>query len=644
MTKSNKPTVLPSAQIDIGQMSNMYEAPRHYTEKIEHLNSEAPAFDLPPYPGERYERVVPDTFDIAERARLVQHVMTHAVDPQQDYEIYFGVELGRNPPVMTHGSSDLCQRKFLLALPLMRLITGSEELMEVEHSWLEVVFKQFGPDGLTYLPCLPYYEDFERLLDRKQARHFCLPTVTDLPAFVVQYLRNPTDLWRDAIARMIRGIDSVTLDRGDWAYIPGLAFTPGTPRDPKAPVPLGANAVDSMGWITGGLGQWARLTGDPLALKLARKISHCLKDQTASFDSEGRFLRERQPGEKSYIDGVFAHFHSHTLILLNMLEYAIPFADQTLLAFIKQSFEWARTQGEAIIVGARTRKPGAPLGYFPELLYLPSHETSESCEVADMIGLALKLSAAGIGDYWDEADGWIRNQFAENQLTDTRWLHEWTSHLPAAGPAKPGATDVDVIERNRGAFAGWPMPNEWMNHVPEARTQIMHCCTGNGARAIHTIWKHILTYAGGKLRVNLLLNRASAWADVDSFLPAEGRVDIHVKQAMELEVRIPGWVPAAGLHCQINGRDLTPTWQGRYVRIGAVAPGDEVRLAFPVTERCVAIEIQKRRYEVILRGADAVHIDPPGVRMPFYQRDRYRTGTTPMRTASRFATGESIDW
>jgi len=204
---------------------------------------------------------VPDTFDIAERARLVQYNMTHAVDPQQDYQIYFGVELGRNPPLMTHGSSDLCQRKFLLALPLMRLITGSEELMEVDHTWLEVVFKQLGPDGLAYLPYLPYNEDFERFLDNKAGRHFCFPTVIDVPGFIVQYLRNPTDLWRNTISQMVAGIGSVTIDRGDWAYIPRIAFTPGTPRDPNPPLPAGTHAVECMGWITGGLGQWARLAG-----------------------------------------------------------------------------------------------------------------------------------------------------------------------------------------------------------------------------------------------------------------------------------------------------------------------------------------------------------------------------------------------
>ena len=40
-----------------------------------------------------------------------------------------------------------------------------------------------------------------------------------------------------------------------------------------------------------------------------------------------------------------------------------------------------------------------------------------------MITLALNLSEAGAGDYWDDADRWIRNMFAEGQLTSTDWIY-----------------------------------------------------------------------------------------------------------------------------------------------------------------------------------------------------------------------------
>ena len=45
-----------------------------------------------------------------------------------------------------------------------------------------------------------------------------------------------------------------------------------------------------------------------------------------------------------------------------------------------------------------------------------------------MIALALKLSEASIGDYWDAADRCLRNMLVEGQLTST----DWGSRLPHA--------------------------------------------------------------------------------------------------------------------------------------------------------------------------------------------------------------------
>ena len=43
--------------------------------------------------------------------------------------------------------------------------------------------------------------------------------------------------------------------------------------------------------------------------------------------------------------------------------------------------------------------------------------------------------------------------------------------------------------------------------------------------------------------MNLLLNRASKWADVYSYIPYEGRVDLRFKQPCEsVLVRAPEWV------------------------------------------------------------------------------------------------------
>src|SRR5262245_37977710 len=59
-----------------------------------------PSVELPPYKGERYEAMVPDTLDIAERGRLAVNVLSEATNPLADYEAYDGCAPMTNPPSM----------------------------------------------------------------------------------------------------------------------------------------------------------------------------------------------------------------------------------------------------------------------------------------------------------------------------------------------------------------------------------------------------------------------------------------------------------------------------------------------------------------------------------------------------------------
>src|SRR4051794_7884968 len=65
---------------------------------IAYINRKAPDVGLPSYRGERYEATVPDTLEIAERARLAVNALTEPTDPLADYEYYCGISLLTNPP------------------------------------------------------------------------------------------------------------------------------------------------------------------------------------------------------------------------------------------------------------------------------------------------------------------------------------------------------------------------------------------------------------------------------------------------------------------------------------------------------------------------------------------------------------------
>src|SRR5215469_9071046 len=63
---------------------------------IRYIRDKAPEFQIPPYSGTRYVDTVPDTLDIAERAKLGIHVLTSITDPKADYEIYWVADFARN--------------------------------------------------------------------------------------------------------------------------------------------------------------------------------------------------------------------------------------------------------------------------------------------------------------------------------------------------------------------------------------------------------------------------------------------------------------------------------------------------------------------------------------------------------------------
>jgi hypothetical protein len=192
-----------------------------------------------------------------------------------------------------------------------------------------------------------------------------------------------------------------------------------------------------------------------------------------------------------------------------------------------------------------------------------------------------------------------------------------------------------------GAFASWPSPND----IYYGRgVGFMHCCSGNETRAIYYLWDHILKEEDGRVRVNLLLNRASGRVDVESYIPYEGRVDVRVKEACELEVRIPEWGGREGMVCTVNGETQMPGWNDRYAQVGAVKPGDVVTLAWPIAERTVQERIWGVDFTLVIKGNDVVFIDPPGKNYPFYQRAHYRDNEVRWVRRRRFVASDLIAW
>ena len=535
-------------------------------------------------------------------------------------------------------------------LPLTRLASGSDLNLHVERRWMETMLQMQGPDGLLYSPKegRPWWRISCHGPEPPGEHYYPLyGGGRTLNAITVYYQLTTDSVWREVGQRFVDGMARLAIDRGDYASFAWIQYGPGgvlPPNvDPRYP-PGYSMALWTSPNITA-LAQFYRVAGYEPALALARKLARWTVDHGNPFGADGRFLHEPIEGEV-HTDGAaaatlgtrsYAHFHGHTIILLALLEYGLKAGDREILDFVLRGYRYGRANGEPL------------LGYFPEMLDRPDFEDCETCCTADMVTLALKLSAAGLGDYWDDADRWIRNQLVENQMTRA----DWAERMWETGPAhlrdwdiKPSQLDPSyqntdrVLERNVGGFAAHATANDFST----GKTAITACCTGNGARTLYQAWEHILDYADGQLKVHLLLNRASTWADVDSYIPYEGRVDVRVKQDCDLSVRIPEWVKPEEVACRVDDVERPLGWKGRYAQVGHVGESHVAALTFPVAERVDRVYIQKQRYTLTRKGNEVVSIHPGGQYLPLYQRDHYRHRDVRWRRIERFVPEKSLYW
>ena len=606
---------------------------------IKYMKAEVPQVEPPAYSGKRYEVMAPDTLDLQEMAALGINGLTGPTDPEADYEIYWRAAFNTGPrPVMWHSDvADMgCLGQFLESLPLLRLVSGSALNEHVEKRWLETTRQMQGPDGLLYISrkgrpwSVWNYSDYSPLCLGKEppGDHYACPYFAGrvLGAMTVYLLLTGDPEWKSIGKKLVDGLKTLAVVDGETIHLP-LTDSPEAIGDRPSAL--------AHAWCIQGLANYARHTGYEPALDLAGKLAHWVIEESDYIGSDGRFLQE-------YPNRPYVHFYCHTAVLSSLLDYGIAAGDEETIDFVHRGFTYGMTQGECL------------LGYFPEWLNAPFTAPSEICEVSEMIAMAVKLSKHGIADYWDMAERWVRNLFCEAQVKGAYqnklyWLAARIPSTEVAPMEIPPYHSTDrVVERNTGAFVSTLGPNDLLPggflYMGSYLDGIAHCCTGNATRSIYYVWENVIAHDAGKLRVNLALNRGSRWADVNSHLPYAGQIDVSVKEPVELSVRIPEWVNQEQVTCTVNGEAQKVTWDGRYARVGKVKEKDVVTLSFPISERCEHISIEKRSYRIVLRGNTCVAIDPPGVNVPLFQRDHYRSDTTRWHKVTRFVGKNEIEW
>src|SRR5262245_65484946 len=107
---------------------------------------------MDPTHGRSKPRPIPDTLDLAERARLGVNGLLGSLDAAAEYDPYFLTFFMADPPYMTHYSSQYSGvlPKYLEALPLARVASGSAQGRDVEERLLAAVLRNAARDGLVH--------------------------------------------------------------------------------------------------------------------------------------------------------------------------------------------------------------------------------------------------------------------------------------------------------------------------------------------------------------------------------------------------------------------------------------------------------------------------------------------------------------
>ncbi|MCX5757697.1 MAG: hypothetical protein NTU83_04175, partial [Candidatus Hydrogenedentes bacterium] len=218
-------------------------------------------------------------------------------------------------------------------------------------------------------------------------------------------------VWLDRATKTAERMLALAIDEDDMAWYPN----PGCGNDFSYPRQSGwttrkppEKATEgfeggAMFYLFQPLRGWARYyatTGDKRFLELARKFANCGLQE--KFWGGAADMTPTAGAERGHFK---IHFHASMAAIRGVLDYALVAGDYRIQEFAHNAYMYARQTGLS------------RLG-----LFATGGGGTEGCSIADMTGMAVTLTDAGLGDYWDDVEMYGRNGLIEAQATDMEEL------------------------------------------------------------------------------------------------------------------------------------------------------------------------------------------------------------------------------
>jgi hypothetical protein len=544
--------------------------------------------------------LVPRTYFLEDAANLARESLLNRLDPALGYQPYFRLDLGGEIPKVLHASWDYCDMagRFVDALILTAPMVGASGPSDAELGLREFLLGRVNPrDGLCY--------DGEAPWSKYAADMFCQGR--SMIGLISLFLLTGSARVEEKVAGQITGLSKIATWDGDRAFYAKDIwiedhFEEGGLWNHNVP---GYSTQQNVG-----LARYARATGDPAALKLARGLS-------LQFKAAG-------PVQE---DGTFkGHTHSQGILpsLLGALQYALVADDEDLAIWCQRAYEHAR-------------RFTSSFGWIPDGLGFDVSEnifagSCETCALCDLLEMAITLTEAGLGSYWDDIDRYARNQLLEQQIRDVSKL---------ATPEVLAQTDPIVPKIMTGAFDSAAHANSL---VGDRHGVVEGCCTPAGARACMLVWDRILSRERDGIHINLMYSRDTPYARLISSEPYMGEFRVEILQAGTFVVRLPSWIQSHQVRLTLDGADRPARYRAGSIVLGDARPGQIFVLSYPQLSREETDVIAGQEYTTSWRGGYVTSITPTGGRYPTYQRSAFEAETPPMIERTPIVRPVVVNW
>jgi hypothetical protein len=210
-----------------------------------------------------------------------------------------------------------------------------------------------------------------------------------------------------------------------------------------------------------------------------------------------------------------------------------------------------------------------------------------------------------------------------------------TPELKAREVERRYADAKKTAERMTGQQMGLCGFPDWVNSMKSdldpdlPGIHMQGCCADATIRASKAIWSQIVTGDAAETRVNLAFNRDAPLVKVVSCLPHRGELDVLVKKARRVLVRVPEWAQKSQVKAFVNREPKPLMWEGSYVVFEKAESDQQLTVTYPLRIAEVREPIQGVEYTERWRGNTIVHINPPGKWIPMFERLELESETVP---------------